>query len=126
MAFRTCVLSYPAIFVAHLSPFRFETSRPLSIYQYCPSVLDQRSQVVAMAVNYTAVFGFNQKTLHDALQIFDEAVCHSSIVKPETLWPLVLLCAMLLAARTGADRSGSYPTFDQVRNVLQYFHMCMF
>ena len=66
-----------------------------------------------MALKYTAVFGFNQYIVHDALQIFDKAVCDSSI-NAAALWPLILLCAMLMTARNMADRTGPCPSYDQV------------
>ena len=48
---------------------RFESLHSLNVSLYCPLILEQRGQVVAMAIEYTAAFGFRQETMYDGLQV---------------------------------------------------------
>ncbi|GAX84023.1 hypothetical protein CEUSTIGMA_g11448.t1 [Chlamydomonas eustigma] len=80
---------------------RVEDGHMLDISKYNSSVLQQRSQVVSMALKYTSAFGFSQDAMYDGLQLFDKAICNSSGLNP-ALWPLVLCSCTLLAAKSNA------------------------
>ena len=44
----------------------------MNVSSYSATVLQQRSQVVALAIKYGAAFGFKEDTMYDGLQLFDK------------------------------------------------------
>ena len=46
----------------------------MNVSSYSQTVLQQRSQVVGLAIKYGAAFGFREDCMYDGLQLFDKVL----------------------------------------------------
>lgn len=94
---------------------RYELSHTLDVINCSQVLLQQRTQVVHLALKYGAAFSFKDDTIYDGLQLFDRVACLGlpAPVFNVNAWPLCLCSCILLAAHQG-EPSHIWPTQDTV------------
>eukprot|EP00798_Chlamydomonas_sp_ICE-L_P018539 gene18539-25046_t len=93
---------------------RIENGLVMNVAHYSPIVLQQRAQVVGLAVNYGLAFGLEETTTHDGLQLFDKLMCRSTSLPGfgVSLWPQCLCSCLLLAASQCGQQ---VPVYEQIQ-----------
>lgn len=84
----------------------------MSMDAYNQSLLQQRGQVVALALKYGSAFGFREDTIYDGLQLFDRVMC-CGVPFNANLWSLALCSCVLLAAHQ-SEAASCWPQFSTV------------
>ncbi|MEW5302754.1 MAG: hypothetical protein WDW36_005503 [Sanguina aurantia] len=94
---------------------RYELTHTLDVTSCSQTLLQQRTQVVHLALKYGAAFSFKDDTIYDGLQLFDRVACLGLPANAFNVnaWPLCLCSCILLAAQQG-EPSRAWPTQDTV------------
>ncbi|MEW5312506.1 MAG: hypothetical protein WDW38_004137 [Sanguina aurantia] len=93
----------------------YELTHTLDVTSCSQTLLQQRTQVVHLALKYGAAFSFKDDTIYDGLQLFDRVACLGLPANAFNVnaWPLCLCSCILLAAHQG-EPSHAWPTQDTV------------
>jgi len=92
---------------------------------YDPVVLQQRTQVVDLALQYASSFQLQDGTIYDAIHLFDRVMCMHPPTVASEMWPLALgVCAALTATATSPPPAGvtspsMMPSMDNLINSSQ-------
>jgi len=93
---------------------RLEDATVPNMAMYNAAVLQQRPQVVHLALKYGVAFAFREDTVYDGLMLFDRVMCCGVVFNPN-LWPLCLCSCILLSARQGeAGGTPGWPNYDSI------------
>ncbi|KAG1653591.1 hypothetical protein FOA52_009098 [Chlamydomonas sp. UWO 241] len=79
---------------------------------YDQVVLQQRPQVVTLALKYGESFGLADEAVFDGLQLFDKAMSSGAAISPD-VWPLVLAVCVALVTRQ-AMPTGTWLSHQEV------------
>lgn len=91
---------------------KFEDAHAVNSANIPPTLVQQRNQIVHLALKYGAAFGFKEDTVYDGIQLLDRAVC-SGVAINSSLWPLMLCCSILLSARQ-SEPAQSWPSYEHI------------
>eukprot|EP00798_Chlamydomonas_sp_ICE-L_P031556 gene31556-6743_t len=102
---------------------RIEDGLVMNVASYCPSVMQQRTQVVILGFKYCGAFGLREDTTYDGLQLFDKPVHAHEIASPPAFGrhfaQLALSCSLCMHMKS---LPAFAPLFAHLPSLFQSLH----